>query len=80
MADPRRDIMVLLKDEYMSPLAIKLAIERLNAIIYNTETPEQFCQTHELVVRNKITSSPVKMLKLLRKEDPGSFRFLICKN
>lgn len=80
MADPRRDIMVLLKDEHMSPGAIKLAIERLNSIIYKTETPEQFCQTHELVVRNNITSNPGKMLKLLRKADPGSFRFLICKN
>lgn len=80
MAGPRRDIMVLINGETMSPRAIELAIEHLNNIIFQTETPEQFCQTHELVVRNKITSNPLKMLKLLHKAEPGAFRFLICKN
>ena len=80
MTGPRRDIMVLIKGETMSHRDIELAIEQLNNIIFQTETPEQFCQTHELVVRNKITSNPHKMLKLLNKADPGAFRFLICIN
>ena len=80
MAGPRRDIMVLIKDALMSPGAIESEVENLNTILYKTESPEKFCQTHELVVRNRITSNPDRMLQLLQKEEPGAFRFLICKN
>ena len=80
MAGPRRDIMVLLKDELMHPGAIENTVECLNTILFKTESPDQFCRTHELVVRNRITSNPDRMLKLLYKAEPGAFRFLICKN
>lgn len=80
MAGARRDIMVLLKDEFMSPRAIELEVECLNNILFKTESPKQICQSHELVVRNRITSKPGKILRSLSKAEPGPFRFLICKN
>ena len=64
----------------MNPGTIELEVECLNSILYKTESPEQFCLSHELVVRNKITSNQSKMLKLLQNAEPGAFRFLICKN
>ena len=80
MAGPRRDIMVLMKDEFMSPRAIELEVECLNSILFKTESSITFCQSHELIIRNRITSKPGKILKSLSKAEPGHFRFLICKN
>ena len=80
MAGPRRDIMLLIKDEFMTPRAIELEVECLNSILFKTESPIIICQSHELIIRNRITSKPEKILKSLRKAEPGPFRFLVCKN
>ena len=45
-----RDLLVLLKDEFMSPSAIEHEVEQLNAILLDTENPAQLCQAHELVL------------------------------
>lgn len=80
MAGPRREILVLLKDEFMSPGAIGLEVECLNRILFNTECPNTNCQLHELIIRNRITTKPGKILESMCKADLGPFRFLICKN
>jgi len=80
MDGPRRDILVLLKNEFMSPQALESEVERINSILFRTESPHQFCIAHELVDRNRITSRFSRLLKLLHKAERGPFRFLICKN
>jgi hypothetical protein len=80
MKMPNRDLLVLLKSEFMSQKAIELEVEYLNDMLRCTESDEQFCTAHELVDRNHITSNPKKLLKAIRYTELKQFRFLINKN
>lgn len=80
MKMPNRDLLVLLKSEFMSQQAIEQEVECLNDMLRLTESDEQFCIAHELVDRNRITSNTKKILKAIRFTELKQFRFLISKN
>ncbi len=80
MKIPNRDLLVLLKSEFMSKQAIEQEVECLNDMLRCTESDEQFCIAHELVNRNKITSNYKKILNAIRFTELKKFRFLINKN
>jgi hypothetical protein len=80
MRTPKRDILVLLKNEFMSEQAIEQEVECINKILRQTESPDQFCKAHELVDRNRITSKFHKILNAIRTAELKAFRFLINKN
>jgi hypothetical protein len=80
MKMPNRDLLVLLKSEFMSQKAIEQEVEYLNDLLRTTESDEQFCRAHELVDRNRITASPKRILKAIRFTELRQFRFLINKN
>lgn len=80
MKMPNRDLLVLLKSEFMSQQAIEQEVECLNDMLRLTESDEQFCIAHELVDRNRITSRFKKILKAIRFTELKQFRFLINKN
>ncbi len=80
MKMPNRDLLVLLKSEFMSQQAIEQEVECLNDMLRRTESDDQFCIAHELVDRNRITSKPKKILKAIRFTELKQFRFLINKN
>ena len=80
MKTPHRDILVLLKNEFMSKQAIEQEVECLNEILRHIESPKIFCTAHELVNRNHITSQPKKILNAIRFAELKPFRFLINKN
>jgi len=75
-----RDLLVLLKNEFMSRSAIEQEVEQLNAILLHVELPEQLCRAHELVHRNRITQNPQKIQTALRQPELKPFWFLIAKN
>ena len=77
---PTRDLLVLLKNEFMSQRAIDHEVECLNDILHTAESDERFCIAHELVDRNRITSKSKKILKAIRFVELQPFRFLINKN
>ena len=80
MKMPTRDLLVLLKNEFMSQRALDHEVECLNDILHAAESNEQFCIAHELVDRNKITNKPRRILKAIRYVELRAFRFLINKN
>ena len=80
MKMPNRDLLVLLKSEFMSHQAIEQEVECLNDMLRCTESDDQFCIAHELVDRNSITSNPKKILRAIRFTELKQFRFLINKN
>ncbi|MGK2860323.1 MAG: hypothetical protein ACSLE0_00185 [Chitinophagaceae bacterium] len=80
MKIPNRDLLVLLKSEFMSKQAIEQEVECLNDMLRCTESDEQFCMAHELVNRNHITSNYKKILNAIRFSELKKFRFLINKN
>ena len=80
MKMPNRDLLVLLKSEFMSQKAIEQEVECLNDMLRSTESDDQFCKAHELVDRNRITGNPKRILKAIRFTELKQFRFLINKN
>lgn len=80
MRMPNRDLLVLLKNEFASQRAIEQEVENINHMLVQVESPEQFCIAHELVIRNRITSKPKKILRAVRFTELRPFRFLINKN
>ncbi len=80
MINLNRDIMVMLKDEFMTEHDIQQEVEMLNKLLIDAESPESFCTAHELVDRNRITSKPKKILKESHFFNLRPFRFLINKN
>ena len=80
MKIPNRNLLMLLKNQFMSDQAIEREVECLNEILLKTESPEHFCQAHELVDRNRITSKTKRILLVIRFDKLKPFRFLICKN
>lgn len=77
---PDRDLLVLLKSEFMSQRAIEQEVECLNEILLVTERPEEFCKAHELVVRNRITQKNAKLLAAFILPELKPFWFLISRN
>jgi len=75
-----RDLLVLLKNEFMSRQAIEQEVEHLNAILLHAEHPDQLCKAHELVHRNRITQKRQKLLVALAQPELKPFWFLIGKN
>ena len=80
MKTPQRDILVLLRNEFMNEHAIEQQVECLNELLCQSESFEDFCKAHELVDRNRITSKPGKIMDAIRNQDLKPFRFLINKN
>ena len=75
-----RDIMVLLKTEFMTEKEIEQEVEQLNQILFLVETAGNFCVTHELVHRNHITSKKEKLLAVFHFPALKPFWFLININ
>lgn len=80
MQTPSRDLLVMLKNEFMSQHEIEQEVEGLNELLYKAESDEQFCIAHELVDRNCITSKRKRILKAILYKELRPFRFLINKN
>lgn len=80
MKTPNRDLLVLLKNQFMNQRAIDHEVECLNDMLRMAESDEQFCIAHELVDRNRITSKTKKILNAIRYSELKPFRFLINKN
>ena len=80
MISSNRNLLVIFGNRLPDEEAIEQEVECLNQVLLNIESPEQFCIAHELVDRNRITSSKKKLLKESRHFLMKPFRFLINKN
>ncbi|WP_114789764.1 hypothetical protein U0035_10545 [Niabella yanshanensis] len=80
MSKYRRDIILVIKDDAIQPRSIDTQVECLNYVIACVENREGFCRAHELVNRNRITSSKRKILSAVKNERLKPFRFLLNKN
>ena len=75
-----RDLLVLFKNKFMTQWALEQEVECLNRIVRQTEQPFEFCKSHELVRRNRITENPDKILSALRQVQLRPFWFFLSKN
>ena len=80
MKDRQRDLLVLLRNEFMSEQAIEQEVENLNSILLEVESTESFCISHELVTRHRITSRKNRIIRATQQIVLPSFYFLLNKN
>lgn len=78
MKNPNRDILVLVKDEFMSEKAIEQEVARLNKLLYSVESHEHVCACCEVIDLNRyrITRNQKTVTALLREKTHKPFLFL----
>ena len=78
MNKSNRDLLVLLKQEIMTPQALEQEIDNLHQIIFNVERLNNFVVSHELIDLNryKIYKDAFEIKKMIRSKKEKSFLFL----
>jgi hypothetical protein len=64
----------------MSEKALEKELISLEELFLYAESEAAFCQTHELVLRNRITSKKAKLINLYYDHNLKPFWFLVNKN
>ncbi|MBS1744040.1 MAG: hypothetical protein JST81_13485 [Bacteroidetes bacterium] len=82
MNKSNRDLLVLFKQELMTPQAIEQEVSWLHELLYTVERMENFTRAHELIDLNKykISGNPVDIKKNVRRKKDQPFVFLNNKN
>lgn len=82
MKTPNRDLLVLLRDEFMSEKSIEAEVELLNDLLYCVESSENFCLAHEVADLNKyrMLRGSKHILEVTRYKHLKPFQFLLNKN
>ena len=82
MNKSNRDLLVLFKEELMSPQAIEHEVEMLHELLYAVEQIENLVKAHEVINLNsyKIQSQYNIIRNTIRKKELKPFIFLNNKN
>ena len=82
MKSPNRDLLVLLKNEFMSEQAIEEEVERLNALLFHVESVHTFCVAHEIIDLNKfkIYQDQKTVMHVIRQKETKPFQFISNMN
>jgi hypothetical protein len=82
MHKSNRDLLVLFKEELMTPQAIEHEVELLHELLYTVEKMENLVIAHEVINLNKYkVQQNIQVIRdTLRKKDLKPFIFLNNKN
>ena len=82
MKTPDRDLLVLVKDEYMNEKFMEQELEQLNEMLFHYETVDKFCIVHEIFDLNKykIVTRSSQMQQIIRQKELKPFQFVCNKN
>jgi len=75
-----RELVLLSKTAMMSEKALEKELLNLEHLFLYAESEAAFCQTHELVLRNRITSKKARLTVLYYNHLLKPFWFLLNKN
>jgi len=75
-----RELVLLSKTALMSEKALEKELISLEQLFLYAESEIAFCQTHELVLRNRITSKKAKLTIIFYDHQLKPFWFLLNKN
>jgi len=75
-----RELVLLSKTAMMSEKALEKELINLESLFLYAESETAFCQTHELVTRNRITSKKGKLKVIYYNHQLKPFWFLMNKN
>ena len=82
MNKSNRDLLVLFKQELMTPQAIEHEVGWLHELLFKVERMDNFIEAHELIDLNryKITNKALDIKKNVRRKKDQPFVFLNNKN
>jgi hypothetical protein len=82
MNNPNRDILVLLKQDLMTPQAMKHEVSMLHDLLYNVERLDNIVTVHEILDLNKfkVINNPSQIKNYLHCKKEKAFIFLNNKN
>lgn len=82
MKTPDRDLLVLMKDEFVTEQFMACELEKLNDLLFQYETVDTFCEAHEVFDLNnyKILRGSRYIHRILRQQELKPFQFLCNKN
>jgi hypothetical protein len=77
-----RDLLVLVKGEYLNDQFMEDELEQLNNLLFHYETVENFCVAHEVfdVSKYKIVTKPKGIREILKQKQSKPFQFICNKN
>lgn len=75
-----RELVLLSKTALMSEKALEKELISLEQLFLYAESETAFCQTHELVQRNGITSKKTRLINIFYSHRLKPFWFLMNKN
>jgi len=75
-----RELVLLSKTALMSEKALEKELINLEQLFLYAESDSAFCQTHELVQRNRITSKKARLTQIFYRHHLKPFWFLVNKN
>jgi len=78
MNNSNRDLLVLFKQELMTPQAIEHEVAWLHELLFWVERFDNFVKAHELIDLNKykITNKSIDIKKTIRRKKETAFVFL----
>jgi hypothetical protein len=83
MKRTNRDLLVMLKQELMSPEALEHEVELLHGLLFQVERIDNLIIAHEIIDLNrfKINNNKILLNAILRhQKELKGFTFLNCKN
>jgi len=82
MRAPNRDLLVLVKDEFLSSTSMEVELERIHQLLIGFETPDNLCRAHEVFDMNsyKRVTSISRIQKIMSEKELKAFVFVINKN
>ena len=77
-----RDLLVLVKDEYVNDRLMEEELEQLNNLLFHYETVKNFCVAHEVfdINKYKIVTKAKGIQKILQQKKLRPFQFICNKN
>lgn len=79
---PNRDLLVLIKDEFLGPESMETELEKINKLLISFETQDNLCVAHEVFDMNryKILKDKVALERVFGQSQLKPFVFIINKN
>ena len=82
MKTSNRDLLVLVKDEFMNQQQIESELEQLNSLLFRLETIDNFCVAHEIfdIAKHKTIVNRKKITQIVHQPELKAFVFVCNKN
>lgn len=82
MKMPNRDLLVLVKDEFLGAGSMETELERINKLLMSFETVENLCKAHEVFDMNryKMLRKINAIRRVVEQKQLKAFVFIINKN